>query len=247
MPDTQLWLRWACAAVLPVCVATRVPVCRGEQTHTAVSANDTTPNTGLALDPTRSRESKTLAGSDLRASTSPPAVSSKRVERGSSGLFRRAETDGVVPWYRSGVVSLALVLSAILLVAALFKRFTRTSRTMGSDSLRVLCRHSLSSKQSLALVQMGRQLVFVGMTPDRITALRTVEDHDEIAGLLGKLSRSPKKGSQDEFEDLLNEQSGRLSVDIEAASVMPPGSRQEIRSARNELKGLISRLRSYQR
>lgn len=152
-----------------------------------------------------------------------------------------------IPWYRSALVSLAAVLGAILMVAALFKRFSGSTRVFGSNVLRVMCRQNLSSKQSMALVQMGRQLVFVGMTPERINVLRTVEDAEETAALLAMVKGAHPKQKSDEFDLLLKEQTGILSAELEVEASPKTDSPEKIRGARDDIKGLIERLRTYRR
>ena len=62
-------------------------------------------------------------------------------------------------------------------------------RTLASTgALEVLSRTSLSSKQSLVLVRMGRRLLLLGVTGDEMITLCVVEDPDQVATMVGEVA-----------------------------------------------------------
>ncbi|MFQ5429129.1 MAG: FliO/MopB family protein [Phycisphaerae bacterium] len=86
---------------------------------------------------------------------------------------------------------LCVVLGLVGLFAIGARRWMpRSGRWGGGEAIRVLARRSLGGKQSLCLVRLGRRLVLVGITPDRITSLLEVGQPEEVASLLGDLERA---------------------------------------------------------
>lgn len=158
---------------------------------------------------------------------------------------QRSETDGPA-WYRSGIVSLLAVLGVIATAAILVKRFFKGSHVVGSQVLHLLCRTHLSAKQSIALVRMGAKLVFVGITPESIKTLRTVEDREEADLLCGKLRTGALSREGTKFDRLLDREAERFARELDAASQAPPESSEAITRTREDLRGLREKLRSYQ-
>ena len=184
---------------------------------------------------------------DQPAVDDPPPVTREDIAIRRGGKIREA---GVlpppVPWYRSGLVSLGLVLGVIIFVALGFKRVAKTSRGGGGGVLKVLTRTHLSPKQSIAVVQMGGRLVFVGITPEQISTLRVVEDREEAALLRGELRIGDAQSGGIAFDKHLSREAKELTdgldVGVEASSGTP--NRQS--GAKNDLRGLLDRLRDFQ-
>lgn len=84
---------------------------------------------------------------------------------------------------------LAFVLIVIGVLAWAARRmFPRMGRAGGDGAITVLSRCVLSPKQSLCLVRLGRRIVLLGMTPDRINTLAEITDADEAALLIAAAS-----------------------------------------------------------
>lgn len=84
---------------------------------------------------------------------------------------------------------LAFVLIVIVALAWAARRlFPRMGRSGGEGAITVLSRCVLSPKQSLCLVRLGRRVVLVGLTPDRINTLAEITDADEAALLIAAAS-----------------------------------------------------------
>lgn len=149
-----------------------------------------------------------------------------------------------VPWYRGGVMPLLAVLVVIALAAWAAKRWVKGAGLATGDVIRVLSRAHLSPKQSIALVRMGNRLVFVGVTPASVTALRIVDDGDEANTICARLNARPLVREQREFEELLSGESSRFIKTLSSETEMPAESGERVDQARRDLHGLLERLRS---
>ncbi len=86
------------------------------------------------------------------------------------------------------VMALALVIGLIIAIAFVFKRFVPlTAKINNSGAIEILGRTIVNSRQSLCLVKMGRRLVLVGLSPNHMASIETIDDQDEVARLLGEL------------------------------------------------------------
>ena len=181
----------------------------------------------------------------------PPALEdSPLVKRRNIAIRRSGRTQeaGVAPWpwYRSGLASLGLVLGAIIVVALVIKRVAKKTHGGGGGVLQVLTRTHLSPKQSIAVVQMGGRLVFVGITPEQINTLRIVEDREEAALLRGQLRIGAGQFGGTAFDKHLSREAKELAdgLDIgveDGCSAPNPQS-----GAKKDLTGLLDRLRDFQ-
>ena len=90
-------------------------------------------------------------------------------------------------------IALALVLALIVVVSVLFRRFNPAARTLGRGGcMQVLLRTSISAKQSLCLVKVSNRLLLLGLSPNHIAALDTIDDPDDVAQIIGMVeSRKP--------------------------------------------------------
>lgn len=243
--------------------------------HSAVGTVSTTePNAALALDlaPGDAVEPVVLTSEQRTDRTGLPAGMDGQAVRGTGRdpvndimvpragglvvenipILRTGATEASeavqVPWYRSGAVSLLVVLGVIVAAALLAKRVFKSSHILGGDTLRVLCRSHLSSKQSVALMQMGGKLVFVGITSESIRTLRTVEDAEEAALLRGQL-RAGTLGAgagETQFDKVLTREADRFPAGLEGGSEFTPQASERMTRTREDLKGLLKNVRSYQ-
>lgn len=101
-------------------------------------------------------------------------------------------------WPGWEVLPLAVVVGLILGVAWVIKRFMPGSRMLtGAGVMEIVARLPLSGKQSLLLVKVGRRLILLGVSAERITALDVLDDPEQTALLLGEAaSRRPDSISQ---------------------------------------------------
>jgi flagellar biosynthetic protein FliO len=149
------------------------------------------------------------------------------------------------PWYRTGIGALAVVLALVAGAYWVVRRWMPSARTVDAGAMKLVGRTGLTPKQSLALVQVGRRYVVVGVSPDRLDSLCEICDPDEVAEL-GLRIGSQRTGAADEFNALL---AGEAS-DYPDAS--PPDSDLRERESSHRagtpgaLKDLLSKLRTLQ-
>ena len=149
------------------------------------------------------------------------------------------------PWYRTGIGALAVVLALVAGAYWVVRRWMPSARTVDAGVMKLVGRTGLTPKQSLALVQVGRRYVVVGVSPDRLDSLCEICDPEEVAEL-GLRIGSQRTGSADEFNALL---AGEAS-DYPDASPPVSDLREREFSHRagtpGALKELLARLRTMQ-
>lgn len=107
---------------------------------------------------------------------------------------------------------LGIVLGLIFFCVLAVRRWMpRASRWGGGQGIKVLSRHYLSGKQSLCLLRLGRRLVLVGITPDRVSTLVEIADPDEVAEVVSAVER----GRPGSFTSLFSHSTSRDQVGLE--------------------------------
>ncbi len=147
------------------------------------------------------------------------------------------------PWYRNGLVAVGLVFVAIAATATVAKRLLKGAQVSGVDILKVLARTHLTPKQSIALVQMGGKLVFVGITPESISALRVVDGDEESALLRARVAGGERKTAGRAFRRLLQREAEQYPDESDRTSDMPEASFDQISQTRENLKEVIAGIR----
>ncbi len=150
---------------------------------------------------------------------------------------------------------LAGVLLLIVILAWLFRRYILAQKRPGSSlSLDVVARATIGPRQSLCLVKLGRHLVLVGLSPNHMAALDTVEDPEEIALILSSVSRRGSASLTASFDQLVAENSSDYDdgyPDIGADSIENNDSTNadpdNINQARSELTGLLDKVKGLTR
>ena len=152
------------------------------------------------------------------------------------------------PWYRSGLGALAIVLSLVGAATWVLRRWMAGGRiSLGRNSgvLRIVGRTPLSPKHSLALIQLGRRFVMVGVAGDRVNTLCEVSDPEEVAELAARTG-TPAEPGAGRFDDLLlGEAADYRKVLEEEVGETRRASAKGAR-AREPLTDLLSRLRTLQ-
>jgi len=87
------------------------------------------------------------------------------------------------PWYRTGLGALTIVVVAIAVVFLLARRWLPGARMTDSTVMRVVARSSISPRQQLTLVRVGRRLVMLGVSAERVDRLCEITDEAEVAEL----------------------------------------------------------------
>ncbi len=120
------------------------------------------------------------------------ALIPRRQSRESSEeIIRAGQTS--VPWYRSPFAALVVVLGVIGAVAAGVRRWVPAARAVSSDQMRVVGRTAISSKQSAVLLHVGKRVVLLGVTSDRVNTLAEITDESEVAQLVGQAKSADSK------------------------------------------------------
>lgn len=96
----------------------------------------------------------------------------------------------------------AVVITLLAGAFLLFKRLARNSRFLGTGGpIRVLARKGLGSRHDLFLVEVGRRVLLLGATRERLGTLGEFTDPDEVA----RLRADPTGRPEGTFREALNE------------------------------------------
>lgn len=165
-------------------------------------------------------ETSIAAGQDriLRRGDTLKAARARKVQSGqdrdgrlSSGTLVRR-----LPWYRSAVASLVIVLLLLGGVYWVVRRWVPIAKAPDNRVIQVVARTAISPKQGLALVRFGRRFVLVGTSPDRMDVLADVSDPAEVADLVMQLGGAGRQ-RRGHFDKLLHPSGGALGQNDMAA------------------------------
>ncbi|MBI4578806.1 MAG: FliO/MopB family protein [Planctomycetes bacterium] len=136
----------------------------------------------------------------------------------------------------TGLWPLAAVLALIAGLAFVLRKFLPARKLLvGSDVLRVVARTHLSPKQQLVLVKLGHRLVMLGVSPERVNALMTLDDPEQVAQVMGEIAGRRPGSMSNAFAASMAEQSGRYGG--EDAGLGDP------EAVRGEVQGLLQKVR----
>ncbi|GJM25477.1 MAG: hypothetical protein DHS20C16_18920 [Phycisphaerae bacterium] len=145
-----------------------------------------------------------------------------------------------VPWYRSPFAALMVVLGVIGAVAASVRRWVPAARTVTSDQLCVVGRTAISSKQSAVLLHVGKRIVLVGVTPDRVNTLSEITDESEVAQLIGRAKSEESKSKGFDGATLGSELSGSGDFDSALAREIEQYDDVEVSTAQAEVEASVA-------
>ncbi len=237
-------------------IATMLSVAAGQSDAPPAAATDAAPGGAVA---NRSQAAAVPSSSAVVAESEDrpiPREGSRGAGRsGSAASSADAANNGTTTGWRGwlrGWAPLAGVLLLIgVLVWALRRWMPKSAGLSGRGMIEILGRQYLSPKQSVALLKVGRRVVLVGMTSDRLTRLETIADPAEVAEIVGR-SATRKPGSlTDAFQrDVLREAAAYEPGDAEAEAGsddgLAPGVPDESEAyvgTRRQLRGLLHRVR----
>jgi len=96
--------------------------------------------------------------------------------------------------------SLLIVLALIVLSALLFRWFSlKGQRHFKHSGIEIIARNNISPKQSLCLIKLGERLVLIGLSPNHMASLHTIEDAEEIGQIMGQIGQSGAKSITNTF------------------------------------------------
>lgn len=170
----------------------------------------------------------------------------KRNATSTAGGDGATAATSTTPWYRTGFGALAIVLCALGGVAFLVRRWIPTARQLNGSLVRIVGRTNISTKQSLVLVRLGRRLVLVGASPDRLDSIAEISDPHEVAELIANLPTDGLKTSE-RFNSMLMQEAGDFK---ETCDGVDSSSQANVKRAyegsykAGALGGLLTRLRA---
>jgi len=136
-------------------------------------------------------------------------------------------------------LSLAAVLSLILVLRFLIRRISPGVMGRSSRGIRVITRAYLAPKQQVVVLQVGRRILVVGDSGQHLSTLCEITDPDEAATLLAQITGRSSDSDQSSFADAMSHA---------AEPFFPTGDDHQnnpaLQSARTELNGLSQRIRT---
>lgn len=131
---------------------------------------------------------------------------------------------------------LLAVLALIAGIVFFLKKYMPVRRMLaGSQVLQIVARTHVSAKQQLMLVKLGRKMVLIGVSPERIQTVATVDDPDQVALLMGDIaSQSPRSMSRAFVESMEDESEAYIELPVSDPTSATQG----------QLHGLLHKVRT---
>lgn len=98
------------------------------------------------------------------------------------------------PWYRTGIGALGIVLALMGVVYFGLKRWAPSMRLHDGGLVRIVSRTVVGPRQSVVLLCVGRRMVLVGVSPDRMDCVCEIADAEEVAALASQAAVSEGRG-----------------------------------------------------
>lgn len=147
-------------------------------------------------------------------------------------------------------MALGIVLLAIFVAHRVWKRLGLPGVSGRlSGVLQVVSRLSVSPKQQILLVRVGRRLVLVGNSGTQMNPLCEIGDPEEAASLLGEVATHREESASASFNAVLGGEEKRFEEETIAAvtsdeSTLETEDDSAIAGTRAELSGLAEKVRS---
>lgn len=145
---------------------------------------------------------------------------------------------------------LAFVLVVIVALTWAARRlFPRMGRGGGDGAITVLARCALSPKQSLCLVRLGRRIVLLGLTADRINTLAEITDPDEAALLTAAASSGRAQSFRSALAGMMSayRPGAQIETNGDEAEPVSMGSASRVPGALPSVTALTDRVRGMAR
>ena len=115
---------------------------------------------------------------------------------------------------RAGI-ALVVVLVLIGGVALLVRRFSAGARVLGRGGcMQIVLRTSISPKQSLCLAKLGDRLLLLGLSPNHIASLDTIDDPEDVARILGQIESGRSNSISKTFAGIVNHESATYDDEV---------------------------------
>lgn len=147
----------------------------------AAHAGATQPNAVLPTAPATAWTPPAADGAPAQ-NPQPPVRTLGLAPRRSLADTLRADA-AAAPWYRGGLGATAIVVGLILFLFLCVRRWLPKAPAPDSSALRVAARVALTPRHSLALVQVGRRFLVLGLSPDHVSGVCDIQEEEEVAEL----------------------------------------------------------------
>jgi flagellar biogenesis protein FliO len=117
-------------------------------------------------------------------------------------------------------------------------------RLTGSRVIEVLARTHLSPKQSIAVVKLGRRVLVVGQSADRLSALASITEPEEVSELVGLCAAAGPRSESSSFQRVFKRLDGEFS---EAEDAAAGDEGEALGRVRSELDSLTAKVRKVAR
>jgi len=143
------------------------------------------------------------------------------------------------PWYRTSFGALGIVLALMGVLYLALKRWAPSIKAQDGGLVRVMGRTVVGPRQSLVLLHVGRRVVLVGVSPDRIDRVCEISESQEVDALTAQASAGRSRG---DFSAWLDREAAEF-VDADKRSVNEPEG-SESRQGLKSLSDLLRKLRT---
>ena len=144
--------------------------------------------------------------------------------------------------------ALLIVLIAIYVSHRVWKKLGMPGGSgRGAGALQVVSRLSISPKQQILLVRVGKRLVLIGNSTTQMNPLCEITDPDEAALLLGEVATQREESSSVTFNTVLGSEEKRFEEETEAGAAEEETETEEneaLATTRAELSGLAEKVRN---
>ncbi len=179
---------------------------------------------------------------DQPAASAAPSIPGfeQRLIGGPDGQRSPSADNSLSGWLGSTWWAMVVVIGLILLAAWAVRRWAPGPLSgRGGGPFRVLSRWHLSAKQYVALIQLGRRMLLVGVTGQQMSLLAEVTDPAEVEHLLASCP-SGRSILSDGFGQLLGRQREEMSAGDEEEGVVEGPARR----ASGQLGRLVGQVKS---
>lgn len=140
-------------------------------------------------------------------------------------------------------IALGIVIVAMFVSFRVWKRLGMPGAgNRANGALQVVSRVSISPKQQLLLVRVGRRLVLVGNSGVQMNALCEIADPEEAAVMLGQVAAAAPD-SASSFGAVLGGEERQYEVEQQAAAPDPAEDDPALANTREELSGMLDKVR----
>lgn len=146
------------------------------------------------------------------------------------------------------VIALAIVVVAIIVIGRTWKKLGLPGAGgKSSGALQVVSRLTLSPKQQVLLIRVGRRAVLVGNSGTRMDRLCEIADAEEVAGLLGQTASERDDSVTSSFDEVLGGAEREYTEPPAPSTPGPAGSETTAQETQGEIQDLMEKVRSLSR